>query len=222
MKKISDAVKEIVSTKPFIESALDAGIVNYSALSKYIKKDVENLVYKEVQTGAIQMSLRRMQLISDQIVSNKLKVVLKNIGDVTVRTNLIDFTYRNSKTLGDSQQKLLEQVKQNKDFFYTFAQGVNESTIILSRAEEYIFTEIFKNEKLISRNQDLASITIKLPPENARISGLYFHFFKLLAWDKVNICEVISTTNEFTVIVENKDVKKAFGVLMSLKTNSLV
>lgn len=221
MKKISDAVRDIVSTKPFIESALDAGIVNYSALSHYIKKDVEDLVYKEVQAGAIQMSLRRMQLITNKIESHKLKQLLRNIGDITVRTNLIDFTYRNSSTLVDCQQKLLELEKKNHEFFYTFAQGVNESTLIISQTEEELFANIFKKERLISRNQNLASVTIKLPPDNTKISGLYFHFFKLLAWDKVNICEVISTTNEFTVVVENKDVKKAFGVLMNLKTNNL-
>ncbi len=222
MKKISDAVREIVSTKPFIESALDAGIVNYSTLSTYIKKDVEAILYKEVKTGAIQMSLRRMQLITEKIESNKLRTLLKNMGDVTVRTNLIDFTYKNSHTLADCQQKLLEKEKRNNEFFYTFAQGIDESTIVLSQLEEAVFLDIFKNEKLKSRNQDLASITIKLPPDNAKISGLYFHFFKLLAWDNVNICEVISTTNEFTIVVESKDVKKAFSVLMNLKINSLV
>jgi hypothetical protein len=221
MKKISDAVRDIVSTKPFIESALDAGIVNYSALSHYIKKDVEDLVYKEVQTGAIQMSLRRMQLITDKIESHKLKTLLKNIGDITVRTNLIDFTYKNTITLADCQQQLLEQEKGNKEFFCTFAQGVNESTIILSQTEKDGFLKIFKNEHLISQNQNLASVTIKLPPDNTKISGLYFHFFKLLAWNKVNICEVISTTNEFTIVVEHKDVKKAFSVLMNLKTNNM-
>jgi len=222
MKKISDAVREIVSTKPFIESGIDVGIINYSALSQYIKKDVEELVYKKVNTGAIQMSLRRMQLISDKINSNQLKIILKNIGDVTIRTDLADFTFKNSRTLVDCQQQLVEVEKKNKDFFYTFAQGVSESTIILSQSAENKLIELFDKEKLIARNLGLASITIKLPPENTKISGLYFHFFKLLAWDNVNICQVISTANEFTIIVENKDAKKAISVLMSLKTNNML
>jgi len=221
MKKISDAVREIVSTKPFIESSLDVGIINYSALSDYIKKDVEDLVYKKVNTGAIQMSLRRMQLISDKINSNQLKTMLKDIGDVTIRTDLTDFTYKNSSTLVDCQQQLVELEKKNKDFFFTFAQGVSESTMILNQSAENKILELFIREKLIARNLGLASITIKLPPENTKISGLYFHFFKLLAWDNVNICQVISTANEFTIIVENKDAKKAISVLMSLKTNNI-
>tara|TARA_B100000809_G_scaffold265517_1_gene324593 strand:+ start:2146 stop:2814 length:669 start_codon:yes stop_codon:yes gene_type:complete len=221
MKKISDAVREIVSTKPFIESGLDVGIINYSALSNYIKADVEELVYKKVNTGAIQMSLRRMQLISDKINSNKLKTILKDIGDVTIRTDLTDFTYKNSNTLVDCQQKLVELEKKNKDFFFTFAQGVSESTMIVNYSTESKILELFAKEKVIARNLGLASITIKLPPENTKISGLYFHFFKLLAWDNVNICQVISTANEFTIVVENKDAKKAISVLMSLKTNNL-
>jgi hypothetical protein len=217
MKKISDAVKEIVRKKPFIENGIEEGIINYSALSNYIKKDVEEILLKEVNAGAIQMSLRRMQLLTEKINSNRLNLILKNIGDVTIRTNLIDSTYRNSKTLIDSQQLLLEQEKKNNDFFFTFAQGVSESTMILNESAENKLLDLFKKEKLITRNIGLASITIKLPQENIKVSGLYFHFFKLLAWDNINVCQVISTANEFTIIVDNKDAKKAINVLMSLK-----
>jgi hypothetical protein len=40
---------------------------------------------------------------------------------------------------------------------------------------------------------------------------------KHLAWEGLNIVEIVSTANEFTVIFNQDDVDKAFKVLMQLK-----
>jgi len=38
-----------------------------------------------------------------------------------------------------------------------------------------------------------------------------------LAWDNVTLYEVVSTTNEFTILVEDHLVDKAFSVIKGLK-----
>ena len=58
---------------------------------------------------------------------------------------------------------------------------------------------------------------IKLPKNNTKVSGLYYHIFKQLAWEKVALHEVISTTNEITFLVEDGWVDKAFSVIKSIK-----
>ena len=54
---------------------------------------------------------------------------------------------------------------------------------------------------------------MKLPRDNVKMTVLYYHILKKIAWNKINIIEVISTTNEFTLIVEEQDVGNAFNVL---------
>ncbi|MEZ4889515.1 MAG: ACT domain-containing protein, partial [Crocinitomicaceae bacterium] len=70
---------------------------------------------------------------------------------------------------------------------------------------------------LITSTQDLASITVKLPRINIEIYGIYYYILKQLAWEGINIIDVISTANEFTVLVSQDDVDKAFKTLMQLK-----
>ena len=36
-------------------------------------------------------------------------------------------------------------------------------------------------------------------------------------WDNINIAEVISTTNEFTVVISDDDIHRAFTILMEAK-----
>ena len=75
-----------------------------------------------------------------------------------------------------------------------------------------------KNESFIATQEGLSAISINLPQDNSKIAGLYYHFFKRLAWEGVVLYEVLSTTNEFTILVEDDYVDKAFTAIKKVKT----
>jgi hypothetical protein len=77
--------------------------------------------------------------------------------------------------------------------------------------------EIFRAERLISKEVNLSSITLMLPDENQMIYGIYYYILKDLAWFGINLAEVISTSNEFTLIVDAEDLDQTFSILMKLK-----
>ena len=77
--------------------------------------------------------------------------------------------------------------------------------------------EIFSKEVIISKQTNLSSISIKLPVENVTIPGVYYFVFQRLSWEGININQVISTSNEFTVFVNEHQVDKAFKVIKNLK-----
>ena len=108
MKTIATCVEEILVTQPFLEEALSRSIINFSALAEELQAPIGAMLHKPVKTGAIMMALRRYNPPKDLRHSTKLKQVLKNLGDITVRSNLVDFTFKNSKTLINSHSKLLE------------------------------------------------------------------------------------------------------------------
>ena len=64
---------------------------------------------------------------------------------------------------------------------------------------------------------ELSAITISLPSDNSKVTGLYYQIFKRLAWEGIALYEVVSTTNEFTILVEDEVVDKAFSVMKRLK-----
>jgi hypothetical protein len=77
--------------------------------------------------------------------------------------------------------------------------------------------EIFRGEQLIDKKEDLSSITVRLPKENVDIPGIYYFIFQRLSWEGVNINEVISTSFEFTILVNEEQVGKAFKVIKGMK-----
>ena len=217
MKTIASCVNEILVSRPFLEEALSRDIINFSALAKDLNQTISEMLRKPVKEGAITMALRRYKPPVDVENVGRLNNVFKNLGDITVRSNLSDFTFLNSKTLIKSHSKVLEKINKNHQIFYAFTRGIFESNIIISSSEKESISEVFENEKLIGLKDCLSTITLNLPEGNSKIVGLYYQIFKRLAWDNVTLYEVISTTNEFTILVEDHLVDKAFSVIKGLK-----
>jgi aspartokinase len=111
------------------------------------------------------------------------------------------------------QNELLTRIKDKQDTFCTVSQGVLETTIIVSKNVEETVEEIFGDEKRISNFRNLSSITIKLPKETVDTPGAYYTILALLAWEGINVVEVVSTYTELTVIFRDEDVDKAFSTL---------
>ena len=73
---------------------------------------------------------------------------------------------------------------------------------------------------MLNKIDNLSSITIHLPKEVVYIPGVYYQVLKMLAWENINVIEVLSTYTELTVIVENKNINQAFSTLKKLDSLS--
>ena len=214
MLTIPNAVEEVIKKKPFLEGALVEGLINLSALARQLKPEIEKKVGKEVNDSAVIMALNRLVPRLELMSAMKFKKVVENIGDIIVRSNLADYAFVNSPTLYEKQAQLLGRVRSMKDVFCTFSQGIYETTLVVSSSMTGMVDEIFAEETNIAKTVDLSSITVKLPVENTICPGVYYYIFKELAWDNINITEVISTTNEFNVVIRDNDIHRSFTILM--------
>lgn len=63
---------------------------------------------------------------------------------------------------------------------------------------------------------------MKLSTGNVHFVGFYYQILKFIAWEGINVKEVISTANEFTIVVAEEDVDAAFAILKNLKQSGKV
>jgi hypothetical protein len=217
MNTISSVVEQYIKSKPFLLSSLSQGIINLTSLSRIMMPELQSHLGKEVKQGAIVMALKRLSEELDFKINYKISKVLKNIGEITVRSSLTDYTFVISDTLLENQARLLAEINKVHDIFYTSSRGVNETNIVVSASIASTIETIFRGEKLTHKIEDLSSITVKLPQENISTPGVYYYIFQRLAWEGIIIHEVISTTNEFTIIVSDDQIDIAFKVIKDLK-----
>jgi len=79
LKTISQAVTEYIKTKPFLSSALSDGIINLTSLSRQIKPEIEDILRKEVNHGAIVMALNRLSINLEFQHTHRIIKVLKKL-----------------------------------------------------------------------------------------------------------------------------------------------
>ncbi len=213
MVTISEILNTIVRDVPFLEEGLAEGIINLSALSRKIRPEIEEAMKKPVSESAILMALKRMSpRVTQRVKSDKDSIY--HIGDITVRSDLSEFTFFTSSTLLEKQKELLNAIKEKTNQFVTFTQGVYEITTIVNSSLEQTVEKIFAGEKISSRLKGLAAITIRLSPETVHTTGVYYSLLKQLAWHDINVVEVVSTYTEFTIILKKEKVDTSFSILM--------
>ncbi len=220
MITVAEVVERLVARSAFVTEALAEGLINVSALARKLRPEVEQELGKAVKEGAIVMAVNRMQRGELVYVDKDLRTFFRRLSDISVRSNLLDYTFANSDTLLRRQARLLEHISAQAKGFFTFSQGVAETTLIINQANEHYVEELFADERLLDKETHLSAITLMLPVENRSLYGVYYYILKELAWNGINLVELISTSNEFTIIVRNVDLDPAFSTLVRLRSQS--
>ena len=217
MKSIQEAVESTIRKTPFIEEALNEKLINVSSLARVILPEVDKLLKKQVKVGAVMMAINRLSPASELRIRKNIKKLTLSLGDFIVRSDLSDYTYKNTKSLLKESARILTIAADKNDSFITVSRGIFETNIVISEPLKPYIQEFFIHEKLIHNVENLASITIKLPEGNLEQSGFYYFILKQLAWADIPLQEIISTTNEMTIVVKEKDINQTFAILMDMK-----
>jgi len=212
MISTTTVVEELIRKAPFLETAMAEDLVNYSSLARYLKPEIEKKLFKDIKAGAIIMALKRASSRLKKTIP-KGDNILKNLGDITIRSNLVDYTFLNSPTLGEAQDKILKKSGGRKDIFITISHGISQVTVIASEAIEKDIKEIFKEESVVCSIGGLSSLTIRIPEEATKMPGVLYSILKVLAWEGINMIETISTFTELTIVLGGRDIERAFSLL---------
>jgi ribosomal protein L30E len=211
MITISEVIEGIIKKQPFLEEELHRGIINLSALARRMKPQVEKKLMKPVKTGAIMMALKRMT----PTITKKLhlKQIFAKNPNMLVRSHLTEYTIGNSPMVGNKIQRLYQNALSQHKYFFTITQGVFETAIIASDEMLQEIEHALSEEKIIKKIENLSSLTLILPEENVHTPGVYYFILKTLAWENINVIDVVSTYTEFTIILKEEEIDRAFSIL---------
>jgi len=214
MITVPEATKKIIERSRYLSEAMSKGLLNYSALARYIKPELEEMLFKDVSESSVIMALKRLE----PYFKPKFKPidVFKTSPEMIVRSNLGELTLNNSVDLKTNVSKIFALYASQSKYFFTLTEGVSETTIIASEGLFIDIKKLLAKESVLSEYKNLSSITIRMPKEVMETPGIFYFFLKSLAWEGINIVEMVSTNLEFTLILEDAEVNRAFAILKSL------
>jgi hypothetical protein len=211
MRTISETVEDIVRRSPFLMEVMEAGVGNNAQIARRIRPDVEKRLLEEVSEASISMALHRMNGRLNRVpYSEKL---IKQMNDITVRSNLVELICDNTSALPDILSVLAKSLLKKKDIFLNFSRGLHETLILVSKEFEDEVRSALKGQKLVSRLDNLSAITMRLPESSLSVPGMYYPILKVIAAEGISFVEVMSVRTEFSIIFDDKDVDRAFSAI---------
>jgi len=212
MVTVSHLVKKIVSENTFLLEAMCKNLISYGNLAEQLKPEIERELQKKVKESAIIMALRRYEE-ELQDFDKKIKK-FKFQGEIIVRTNIIDFNIVKSSNLLNKIKNLYSLVNFGKGDTLNIILGSNEVSIVTNEKYKNKIPNFLKGEKILNKEFDLVALTIVFEGKNFLTTpGVIFTAIRKLAWEQINIYEIVSTMTELTFILGKKDSMKAYNAL---------
>ncbi|CAN7572454.1 hypothetical protein LJR289_004089 [Pseudoduganella sp. LjRoot289] len=193
-------------------------MINLSELARQLQPQLETDLWKPVGQAAVVMALRRVaeRLPQQEAAAHGELSLARKTGELTTRTDLTMCTFRYSEHTYECHRQLLAKAAPQRGAFVSVTRGINEVMVICSRPLTCVVDEIFATERQLARLESLNAVTLHLDPETFNMPGIYHGILKKLAWDKINLVNMISTHTELTVLLEPRQTGAAIAVLSRL------
>ncbi len=210
-ESVASMVRKIIFSRPCLLDSLRLGIINYSALSRVLARELEKNYGRKISESAIKMALIRF---TDQrhfrlrFEKNMKEVIsessLSLIDDIVVITVA-------SKILGKIISKLIK-VAENARFFQ-FTQGLYSVTFMVDKASAKHILSIIPREYIELIEKDQAAVMLTSPRQIIYTPGVISYLTFRLSSRGINITQIISCHTDTIFIVNREDALRVYGAL---------
>ncbi len=213
MKPVSSFVREVIDESEVALTAMAEGYLNFSAYAKRIQSEVQRRAKREVSVGSIVVALCRYEIEARKKHRITPHVRLESI---STRSSLVEVTFATSRANKVKLRGLYENPRLVEADVLTVTSGIREISLILPAELQEELLRVFKGEKPTLIAGDLASLTLRFSERYLHVPNTIFALLRPLALNRINIVEVVSTYTEMTVVIAEKDLQAAFGVMSGL------
>jgi hypothetical protein len=197
---LAQECREVVSRYPFILDGLREGVVNYRAVARRIKPEVEERAGRDVDIEAVTTAVRRYgeELREDDEGEDARSVLADS--RVSLRGNVVSVT---ATEFGD-----LPEVSG----FVHLVRGRDYTTVVTDDDNSEEVRAAVEGE-VVERVDDLTCITVESPDDIVDVPGVLTRMVSRFSSEEINIVDITSCYTETIIVVEKRDAVKALETL---------
>jgi len=193
--------REVVSRYPYMLDGLREGVVNYRALARRVKPEVEKNVGREVDIEAVTTAVRRYgeELQEDDDEHERVRSVLSD-SRVSLRGDVVSIT--------------ATEVGELPRFggFTHLVRGSGYTTVVTDDENADEVREAIEGD-VVERVDGLTCITVESPDDIVDVPGVLARMVSRFSSEEINIVDITSCYTETIVVVEKRDSVKALETL---------
>lgn len=212
MTNIVHVVWKILDDDPSIKRELSRGLINTSALARYIIKE------KKINTtlDAAISAIRRYQVDKFTDIFSPATKILGQTINISTKSNLAEIALLKDADVQRILPRVFDIISYIRGDVLRVMQA-NESIRLLidEKNMERVIT-LFPKDKIIAKEKNLAEITIYIHPQMQKTPGVLSILANELALHNINIVEVMTCPPEMLFIVKKEDFQKASDVIHQL------
>ncbi len=203
MATITELTKKYIDSHPSIRDCLTTGLINYSALARQIRDDL-NISSKSTMEAVLIAARRYAERAGngEKLNEKKIREILKGC-NVEVRNRVVTIILeKNFYT--DNLIEIEKKIKKEGELFYS-VEGLKVITVITS--EKYLeeIKKAFKNN-ILNVSENLATIMLRTSKEIEQTKGVMAYLLSLLASEGINVNETMSCWTDTLFVVSEKDI----------------
>ena len=208
---VAAAVKTIINRSPFISEMLLQEVISFSNLAKSIQPRVEALHGGSVNTAAVVMAIRRY---ADELKESQKALRGGRLDyEIQMKTNIYDVNFSRDDSFIPKLSSLYDIVRPEQGDFLNITLGTHEITLAVSENHRNTVDELTKDQKIVHRYSDLVALTIVFHGDFLQTPGVLYLAVRKLAWENINIIEIVSTMNVLTFVITREDSHRAYEAL---------
>jgi aspartokinase len=211
MTNITHEVLKVLDNNPSIRRCMSHGLINTTALAKYIIKE-KNI---DASLDAVSSAIRRYKLEKyNETFDTANKIV--SFGELSTKSKLANIAVIKDTEIQELLPKLFSIIKFNRGDALRIIQADEAIKILVNEKNLEKVKDLLPKRKIIKIDRNLAELNIHLHPEAVRTPGIIAVISNELALNNINVMEFMSCVPEMLWFVKEKDILKAHNVMFNL------
>jgi len=207
MPTAAQLTEEYINSHPSIKDCLKKDLINYSALSRLISKEL-NLKKKTSKEAILVANRKHKEKINLNFLEDNIIELFKN-SRIEIK-NKISVLVVEKNIYSQDLIEIEKKIKLEKGIFFSI-EGTRTITIIVQDQDIDTVDKKIKNH-IINRNSTLSLISI-YSPGIEKTPGVIAFLTSMFFENGINILEIMSSWNDTLIIVESKNLKKVMDFL---------
>jgi len=212
MSNITHEVWKILDNNPSIRRDMNRGLINTSALARYIINE------KKISASldAIIVAIRRYEVNQHKEIFNTAQKLLSKIVNLSTKDNLAEVSLIKDTDVQNNLPKLFSFIHYVQGDVLRVTQANKSIRLLIDEKNLEQVISLFPKEKILSKEGGLAEINIYIHPQMQKTPGILAMIANELAINEINIVEFVTCPPEMLCIVKKEDLLKATGILYKL------